>query len=238
MNRTMCGMYTYLQKILPHSFIQWLHYKKNKNSYSLHQLDNKLIKILKGKKNGYFVELGANDGIRQSNTLKLEKQYGWHGVLIEPALNNFITCLQNRSSQNHFSNVACVDDNYHEDYIELLYSDLMTVGKTSSLNISAHADKGIKHASIPQSFPFYARAQTLTEVLRDAKSPYSIDLLSLNVEGAELHVLQGIDFSLFNFNYILIECWELKKISNFLKSVGYQPIEQLSVHDWLFQPIS
>ena len=51
--------------------------------FSLNSLDKKLEEYL-DLDAGYFVELGANDGVNQSNTLYFEKFRGWHGVLIEP----------------------------------------------------------------------------------------------------------------------------------------------------------
>src|ERR1700755_589614 len=36
------------------------------------------------QKNGTFIEAGAFDGETFSNTLNLEKEFGWSGLLIEP----------------------------------------------------------------------------------------------------------------------------------------------------------
>jgi hypothetical protein len=36
------------------------------------------------QQNGTFVEAGANDGVTESNTLALETEYGWTGLLAEP----------------------------------------------------------------------------------------------------------------------------------------------------------
>lgn len=41
-------------------------------------------KFFKGKRNGVFIELGATDGVHNSNTLYYEKALGWTGLLIEP----------------------------------------------------------------------------------------------------------------------------------------------------------
>jgi uncharacterized protein YpmB len=42
--------------------------RDKKNYYSIHGLDQKIERYL-SKDNGFYVELGANDGISQSNTL-------------------------------------------------------------------------------------------------------------------------------------------------------------------------
>lgn len=47
--------------------------KKIFGSYSLNFLDIKMLRYL-NYDNGYFIECGANDGIRQSNTLYYEKK--------------------------------------------------------------------------------------------------------------------------------------------------------------------
>jgi len=43
-----------------------------------------ILFLLDNKKNGYFVEFGACDGLLFSNTLLLEKSFGWDGILAEP----------------------------------------------------------------------------------------------------------------------------------------------------------
>ena len=47
--------------------------------FGLNKIDRELSSYL--TKNGFYVELGANDGIKQSNSLVLEKYLGWIGLL-------------------------------------------------------------------------------------------------------------------------------------------------------------
>ena len=59
-------------------------------SYSQYEQDKFLDTcIFKGFKNGYFVDVGAHDGITFNNTYRFEKYYGWSGINIEPIPNVF-----------------------------------------------------------------------------------------------------------------------------------------------------
>ncbi|MDE0723330.1 MAG: FkbM family methyltransferase [Alphaproteobacteria bacterium] len=204
--------------------------------YSLNKLDQQLLEFI-DYENGYFVELGANDGITQANTAHFEKHKGWSGLLIEPIPSKFLECVRNRSDKNHFVCGACVGFDYKEKFVELIYSDLMTISKELSGRDDAeeHAEKGLNvMKSHETNFTFGAKAYTLTSLLKEAKAPQSIDLLSLDVEGAELEVLKGIDFETYDFKYMLIECWDKDGITQFLKEKGYKVAKQLSRHDYLF----
>ena len=44
-----------------------------------------MSKIFNNKTNGYFIELGAADGLLMSNTISLEKYFNWNGICIEPS---------------------------------------------------------------------------------------------------------------------------------------------------------
>jgi len=46
--------------------------------------DELVIKLLNYKRNGYFIDLAANDAVGLSNTFALERDYDWNGLCIEP----------------------------------------------------------------------------------------------------------------------------------------------------------
>ena len=58
-------------------------------SHSKDNLDQKILKQLNMKRNGFFIECGAADGITYSNSNLLEQKYGWKGMLIEPIQDQF-----------------------------------------------------------------------------------------------------------------------------------------------------
>ncbi len=205
--------------------------------HGLHGLDRKLEAYI-GYDGGFFVELGANDGVDQSNTLYFERQRGWRGVLIEPILHNFLKCKANRSSDNAFFCAAAVSQAYEHPYVRLTYSNLMTAPAGLESDIDdpdAHARAGAVYLpSGEQPVETMAVARTLTSMLSEAGAPRTMDLLSLDVEGAELEVLKGLDHDRFRFRYLLVECRDPQRLARFLDQVGYALVDKISHMDYLF----
>lgn len=213
-------------------------YDLNPKYFGLNQLD-KILESHINYDSGFFVELGANDGKSQSNTLYFEKYRKWTGILIEPTPNKFLECIKNRSAKSQIFCNACVSFEYKEKFVEILYSNLMTtpVGLESDImDPIGHANNGklfLKKNEV--QFNFGASAITLNEILIKSNAPSIIDLLSLDVEGAELEVLKGVDFNAYNFKNLCIETRDFNKINNFLKTLNYNFVEKLTHHDFLFK---
>lgn len=210
-----------------------------KNDMSLNGISKKIEHFVDFN-NGYFVELGANDGLSQSNTYYFEKNRGWNGVLIEPSPNKFMECVSNRSSLNQIFCAACVSFSYNDHFVPMNYCDLMTVSKSLETDIDdvqKHLEFGKEHLKRgEESFQFGALARTLTSILDEANAPRVVDFLSLDVEGAEIEVLKGIDFNKYEFKFLLVESRCVSKVEKLLSSFGYNKIEKISPHDFLFAP--
>ena len=87
-------MKTILQKI------KTFYKKKFKKFNGLKKLDEKMLEFINFD-SGYYVEIGAHDGINNSNTFFYEKYKKWKGVLVEPSF-NFNLLVKNRSKSNFF----------------------------------------------------------------------------------------------------------------------------------------
>jgi FkbM family methyltransferase len=211
---------------------------KSQIYFSLNDLDRKLEKYLDFN-NGYYVELGANDGVTQSNTLHYELYKNWRGILIEPTPHNYIKCREQRGAKNSIFCNACVSFEYKEKFVEILFSNLMSspLGlETDLLDPKAHAELGRQFLFTSEDiFSFGSLAKPLNSILTDAGAPACIDFLSLDVEGAELEVLKGINYNQFSFKYMLIECRDVEKINTYLSPLNYVLCDQLSEHDYLFK---
>jgi FkbM family methyltransferase len=209
-----------LKIIIPYNIKTYI--KKKKSFNSLNNLDKKMLKYI-NYRNGFFIECGANDGVNQSNTWHFEKKLDWRGVLIEPLSKQFKELKNNRKNINHFFNVALVDDNYNKDEIELIDLDLTSKFKLYEKQVNQPLTS------------ILVKTKTLTNILDECESPKIIDFFSLDVEGAEFTVLNGINYNRYNFRYILIETKNFQKIDIFLKSNNYKLLDKLSHHDYLYK---
>jgi len=150
-----------------------------KKYYSLNNIDKKMLEYLNFD-NGYFIECGANDGIKQSNTFHYEKEKGWRGVLIEPSY-KFNELIKNRSEKNYFSNNCCVSKQNENKEFNFMYYNLMTtisddkISKELNINDDYHKIAEKFMTSDEEIHSFKSRGKTLTIILDKAKSPKEIN---------------------------------------------------------------
>jgi FkbM family methyltransferase len=221
---------------LPYYIFRYLR-ENYRSRRGINKLSTKLMAYL-NYSDGFYVELGANDGISQSNTLYLEKSLNWRGVLVEPNNENYLKCVQNRSELNAIFRNACVGFDYKKASVNFLYADLMSISlelESDIANPELHQEIGLRFLPGNKNYlHFTAPASTLNNLLVDASAPTLIDLLVLDVEGAEMEVLKGIDHSKFKFKYMCIESRSSQKLFDYLYPLGYHFREKLTEQDYLF----
>jgi FkbM family methyltransferase len=189
--------------------------------YSQHGEDYLLDQVFQ-KDHGYFVDIGAFDGKYISNSYFFE-QLGWKGVCVEPNPDNYARCVQNRPNTINI-HAACTREYVKEVefYVEPigLYSRLSVddeqkvKGKYTGKNLDFSGLKKIVVEGLP-----------LTQILQNASAPKFIDWVSIDVEGAELGVLQGLDFNQYSVGIFIIEATpeeDERTINPFMKERGYQ----------------
>jgi len=133
------------------------------------------------KKNGYFVEFGATNGVTFSNTYLLEKEFGWTGILAEPA-----ECWHGELKRNRNCHIEtrCVWSNSDSilNFNEVDIAALSTIDDFSSNDLHKMSRTNGKKYEV--------RTISLLDLLDHHGSPREIDYLSIDTEGSEFAKLR------------------------------------------------
>lgn len=166
-------------------------------SYSQIGQDLEVVKFYNNKELGFFIEIGASDGIYCSNTYLLEKQYNWKGICCEPIPNLFEKLVINRPNSICFSEAL-----YNETGLTLSFDIAHNCDMLSG--IAEHIDK---HKSLVDANKTSIKVQTITllDVLNKVNAPSFIEYMSLDTEGSELEILKSFDFEKYIFGLIHVE---------------------------------
>lgn len=202
---------------------------------SLDLLDDKLAKYLNFS-NGFFIEAGANDGYRQSNTYYLEKKHGWRGVLVEAIPEFFSRCkkIRKRSRVYH---CALADRDYAGKTVEMHFCGLMSVvnGARKTPHAQAeHIADGLRVQNLDKTYRAEVPARTLESILDELPHPVSIDFFSLDVEGFEASVLRGMNLKKYRPRYILVEANYFDDVNDLLKD-NYELVGAMSSIDYFYR---
>jgi FkbM family methyltransferase len=166
--------------------------------------DKWIIAATDGKKNGYFVEFGACDGVYLSNTFVLESSYEWNGILAEPAKIYHEKLKNNRNCNIDFSCIYSESDKE----IEFLETPDPVLSIIKGMNpydyFHSHRENPLLH--YPNDAKTYTvKTLTLEDLLKKYNAPKYIDYLSIDTEGSEFEILKNFDFSKYYIKYITVE---------------------------------
>jgi len=186
-----------------------------KKSYSMDSEDTAVLNYFKGKKNGFYVDVGCYHPIHRNNTHLLHKQ-DWMGINIDTS--EFSIDLFNHARPKDL-NYHCAISNKNET-VKLFYQKELSQLSTTERDQTEIVFQGnIKEKEI--------QAFTLDEILnRDKYKDTKIDFLDIDVEGADLKVLEGLSFDKFKPELVCIEIHakEIKQsdIYKFLTDKNYE----------------
>ena len=173
---------------------------------------------------GTFVELGAFDGVSQSNTAWLEANRGWRGILVEPIPEAYEQCVRNRPLATVI-NCACVSAEYTAPTVEMVYAGLMSIvrgARSSDEADEAWVSLGEELQQL-QRYTSSVPARTLSAVL-DEHRLGCVDLVSVDVEGYEVEVLRGFDLERFDPRHIVVEESRGGELDRYLTARGYRQV--------------
>jgi len=201
--------------------------------YSQNGEDYLLWEFFNHKLNGFFIDVGAFDGIHLSNTYSFENK-GWKGICIEPHPNYYPLCKKNRPDSICL-NLACISndsDNFCDFYFE-------KIGLLSGIGIKENEDdikqrylnRGLDYKGIQKA---KVKSRSLNSIINDyLPANCEIDFISIDVEGTELDVLNGLNLNKFSPRVIVIEgnTDEAKKeIIEYMKLFDYKLARELKIN--------
>jgi len=222
-----------IQKLL--SCIKRKNHHKNPRA-SLNDLDQKLAKYLDFQ-GGFFIEAGANDGYSQSNTYFLEEKLGWRGILVEGIPELYKKCKRERR-RSIVHHCALVSSEFPHPTVTMHYAHLMSLvdgAFKTKHDERKHLGRGIEIQNLKGSYSIDVPARTLESILEGTRNLPEIDFFSLDVEGYELQVLEGLNLSKYRPRYILVEARYFEEVNAFLVKQDYALLEKLTHHDCLYQ---
>ncbi|MFF7358619.1 FkbM family methyltransferase [Streptomyces filipinensis] len=189
-----------------------------------------VVERLRGMRNGFFLDSGASDGVRASNTRLLERSFGWSGICVEPNAELYDRLVRNRRC-------ICLDCCLYdrEGIIDFLEAD--TIGGIlqeydPSLLRDARRHFQVVDGDRPPTVPKTAR--TIRSILDQCQAPAVIDYWSLDTEGSELALLRSFPFDTYSFRVLTVEHNWLpvrSEIRAFLEGRGYVWVQEAGCDD-------
>ena len=160
--------------------------------------------VFKGYKNGIFVDVGAHDGVSINNTLYFEKNNNWTGINIEPLKDIYERLLINRPSSINLNCAICNTDGETDFYCNKGYTEMLsgikdTFDKRHLQRLERENNKMGSTTSVIK-----VKTKRLETILDENKLTH-INLLSIDVEGAEFEVIKSINFDKVFIDVICFE---------------------------------
>jgi len=197
--------------------------------------DRQVDAFLNGQRGGFFVEVGAYDGVTMSNSLFFEKSRNWTGLLIEANPRAYRELLA--TDRKALSTSACISLSGHVEIgVDFLAHGMIGGYGKDRFNTTLNTTKGRKLGKdkLTNPYVYSVKANCFPlNVMMEAVEVDRIDMFSLDVEGAELDVLKSIDWDgggLMIRLLIIEHNGVAKQIDAFLVGRGYRKVEKIDGH--------
>lgn len=186
-----------------------------------------ILKYFNNKKKGFFIEAGAWDGEDLSNTIYMETQMEWTGLLVEPNIGVYKK-LKGKKRNTHSIN-SCLSIKGYAEKVKFDTADVFGAiedeenpNKDELLDLRNRYQNQFRHKDVAretilvQCFPLYS-------LLLAIGNP-RVDFMSLDIEGSELAVLRTIPFDKVHIELFLIETQHSNEtaITELMTKNGYE----------------
>mgnify|MGYP001171674683 CR=1 FL=1 len=209
-------------KIIKYLSIFLKSFTHKKISYSYGGIDSLVANIFKNQKKGFYIDVGCQHPIKNNNTYLLHKR-GWSGINIDLDKDNINLFNVSRISDDNINIAASNKINEVDLFFFHKKSPINTIDKKTSQFQKA------KISSIKK-----IKTNTLNNIIKSSKySNKKIDLLSIDVEGHELPVLEGLDFNKYSPNVIVVEYLDLNVSKLEIKNLNIENVINSEIYKFL-----
>lgn len=187
-------------------------------SYSQEGEDLVVARYFDGKRDGYYIDIGAHHPFRFSNTYKFYEK-GWSGICIDP-LPECEELFKKYRQRDIFVQKGVSDKNETLKYYMFNEPALNTFDKNL-----ADERNGLRNYRIDKILDI--EVSTFENILKNININKKIDLLSIDIEGLDLKVLKSIDLKKYQPQLIIIEVLDKEE---YLECKYYLTLEGFSFY--------
>jgi FkbM family methyltransferase len=186
-------------------------------SYSQFGEDIQIWDCLGRRREGFFVEVGANHPVRLSQSYFFELQ-GWRGILVEPLGEKCALLRAQRPGSQVFEAAAGAPEQQGRGQFVVATDDMLSgLRERPWLEVAERRTVEVR---------------TLDDILAEAGEPH-IDFLSVDVEGTELDVLRGLDLHRHRPEILLVEeHLEGLHVHRYLRGRHYLLVRRTGCNNW------
>jgi FkbM family methyltransferase len=187
-------------------------------------------KVFRGLVGGFFVDIGAHDGVSLNNTYFFEEKLGWTGICFEPNPDVFEKLARNRKC-------ICLNGAVSNRGGEATFLKIDGYAEMLSGLLDKYDPKHLKR--IEQEIRLYGGGKQvvtvscyeLNEVLAE-NGVMHVDYLSIDAEGSELEILRSVDFERVEYDVISVENnYGDNAVKEHLKRYGFKLIATLGTDE-------
>jgi FkbM family methyltransferase len=166
--------------------------------------DEILLRWFNGLCNGTYIEMGALDGVKFSNSFAFNKGFGWEGLLIELIPSHYQQLVQNRPNEIATVQAGVCDKRQMIHYVHR--PERPATGGIYEFASVDHRERWWGNITLSSPQVKEIQCIPLKDIVAEhGKGVNFFDFFSLDVEGSEFEVLRSIDYASIGFGIILLE---------------------------------
>jgi len=210
----------------------------------IHNLNDIYMDVFGYREFGFFVDVGAFDGVQWSNTWNLALA-SWSGIAIEPNPDHFKRLRENYIANPRVATIeaAIADVN---GSTELYLGGSLTTIVPKTVELYNDTTWG-KFSGLDLENSITVKTYTLDSIFRTFNlKPYQVDVLSIDVEGAEIKVLKGFSIGKYRPRLVIVETHEANEdkrlarksryVNAYMSKHGYDKIQADSINSIYVRP--